>query len=734
MTFVAPKDVKENVFWREQILLRSARDIGFQTQLWVACKRNFSFWVDLFTYTISPKDNPKHPRIPFILYEFQEKAAASLIDALGKEDRLVEKSRDMGATWLILLIFVWRFLFYEDQSFLVGSRKQEFVDKIGDPKTLFSKIDFILDNLPRWMKPKVVRKMNHIENPRLNCVIDGESTNENFGAGDRRVAVLLDEFALCDFGHKILAAVGDVTNCCIYNSTPMGASGAYFDTREKMANETPHRIIRLHWSDHPLKRRGLYTSVDSQLKILDTNYKFPKNYKFILDNTLRSVAYDARELRSPNRQIMASQWNIDYVKSGTQFFDGIKLAALIGDKTIVRPPLVTGDLIRDTDGSLSFIETAAGKLQLWFKIPLDGKIPWNDIVIGCDVASGTGGDDSSNSSASIVRRNTGEKIGELTSPLISPTDFAKYCLNLCEWMNRPLLIWERNGPNGAMFGKVIKDANYTNLYYQRKEARFDFVRYKEPGWYTSDESKPILLGTYAEALWTGAFINHSEAALLECGHYVQNGRKIEHSRSLAGATTDPTAIGEAHGDRCFVAGTMIMTEHGERPIETIEVGDRVLTRLGLHPVIAAGKTSDSAPVSEVVFDSGRTLIGTPNHPIYADGDWRPLGSLIPGESVAKRYSLEKHLRTVGTKVILSTPLLPLAVYNLSVDKCHEYFANGILVHNCIADAIAYRGVKERAEEAAIAAESKRNDIPVNSAAYRRLQWEREQREALEYVW
>lgn len=549
----APKNIYRNVEHRRLLFAKTAFDRAAQSEVWIACRRDFVFWVDSFVWTISPKDSPKHPRVPFILYPFQERAAASLIEALGKEDRLVEKSRDMGATWLILLVFVWRLIFYEDQSFLVGSRKQEFVDKTGDPKCLFAKIDFVLENLPPWMVPPIARKLNHIENLRLKSVIDGESTNENFGAGDRRVAVLLDEFALSEFGYKILQAVGDVTHCCIYNSTPMGASGAYFDTREKMAHETPHRIIRLHWADHPLKNRGLYTSDQGKLKIIDKDYEFPAYYNFILDGKLRSVAYDQRELRAANRQIMASQWDIDYVKAGFQFFDGNKLSALLADKKTVRRPNVRGEVVRDTDGKITFIANENGRLQLWFDPPVDGKLPFMDIVIGCDIASGSG-ESSSNSSASIVRRSTGEKIGELTSSLIAPNDFANYCLVLCDWFNHALLIWERNGPNGAQFGKVVKDAKYSHLYYQRREARFDFAKYKEPGWYTNDESKAILLGTYAEALWSGGFVNHSEQALLECGHYVQNGKKIEHSRSLAGANEDPTAVGESHGDRVIADG------------------------------------------------------------------------------------------------------------------------------------------------------------------------------------
>lgn len=551
-----PKDPLENIRYRRRLHYLCEVDPDFRREIWIRCSRDFVFWCDAFVWTLATKLNRKFPRMPFVLFDVQQRAARSIIRAIGCEDRLVEKSRDMGATWLIIAIFVWLFIFRADQSFLVGSRKQEFVDKQGDPKSLFHKVDFILEHLPEWMRPpllsKMHRKQNHIENPRNGSVIDGESTNENFGAGDRRTAVLLDEFALVDIGYRILAAVGDVSDCVIYNSTPLTASGAYYDVLQKLRLKHPDWIIRLHWSDHPYKRRGLYRSDrDGKLELLDDPIVYPKDYDFICDGLLRSFAYDARERRAPNRQIMAQQWDIDYLKSGWQFFDAIKLEELLANKLIVRPPFVRGEMILNPDWrSPKFVgQNRDGRLQLWAPIPLSGKWSFQDIGIACDIASGSGGDQTSNSSASIVRRSTGEKIGEWTDHLTAPNDFARIVLALATWFNDAMISWERNGPNGALFGKVIKDSGYTNLYRQKKEARFDYVENKEPGWWTSPENKSSLLGTYAEALWSGLFSNHSEKALEECGHYVQNGNSIEHSRALANNSVDPTATGESHGDR-----------------------------------------------------------------------------------------------------------------------------------------------------------------------------------------
>ena len=79
------------------------------------------------------------------------------------------------------------------KSFLLVSRVQDYVDKPGNPKALFWKIDFLLNNFPPWLKPRGYREANHrrllhIENPENGSVIDGESTTGNVSRGDRRTA------------------------------------------------------------------------------------------------------------------------------------------------------------------------------------------------------------------------------------------------------------------------------------------------------------------------------------------------------------------------------------------------------------------------------------------------------------------------------------------------------------------------------------------------------------------
>lgn len=71
-------------------------------------------------------------------------------------------------------------------------------------------------------------------------------------------------------------------------------------------------------------------------------------------------------------------------------------------------------------------------------------------------------------------------------------------------------------------------------------------------------------------------------------------------------------------DHCFIAGTLVATINGDVPIESVKVGDLVLTRKGYKKVLASGATLANSDVMTVSFSNGKTLTGTPNHPVWTE--------------------------------------------------------------------------------------------------------------------
>ncbi len=97
---------------------------------------------------------------------------------------------------------------------------------------------------------------------------------------------------------------------------------------------------------------------------------------------------------------------------------------------------------------------------------------------------------------------------------------------------------------------------------------------------------------------------------------------------------------------CFVPGTPVMTASGERPIETIKLGDLVLTRYGLRPVLAAWKTHENAKTMTIALSNGRSIRGTPNHPVWVnDKGFTRLDGLRLGDMLLPWQSLKPSFLT-----------------------------------------------------------------------------------------
>lgn len=97
-----------------------------------------------------------------------------------------------------------------------------------------------------------------------------------------------------------------------------------------------------------------------------------------------------------------------------------------------------------------------------------------------------------------------------------------------------------------------------------------------------------------------------------------------------------------HDDLCLIAGTVIATDAGQIPIEHIQSGAMVWTRTGLRRVVAAYQTSESTETLRVVFSDGRSIAGTPNHPIWVDGrGFVPIDAMRYGDIISTLWENTK---------------------------------------------------------------------------------------------
>jgi len=577
---LVPKDLAANLRFREEMLLLAGRDRGAQAQLLDMCSKDMLFYINTFCWTYSPKDNPGHPVTPFITYEFQDESMLESYKSITMgRDEARPKSRGTGASWMGLTVFEWFWHFREYMSFLLLSRKQDLVDKRGDPKALFWKIDFLHKHQPKWLLPAnrwlgnkdPGRKEMHLENADTGSVIDGESTTDNLAVGDRRSAMLVDEFGPFGAdGYAVLTGTRDVTNCRMFYSTPRGQN-AFYDVCTKL----DAHVMYLHWSRHPVFARGLYSTDERTggVVLLDDwrgmvevkgdngkrkNVLFPDNYPFVLDAKhkmttlpgyhgplLRSPWYDRQCRRCANSREISQELDIDFIGSDYPFFDPEFVGVLRAK--YCRPPLLRGDLEFDSETlePKRFVESKHGLLDLWMTLGHGGR-PAKDrrFVVGSDISAGTG---ASNSVSSGVDRHTGEKIAALRTPILRPTGFSKYTMALAKWLNGALMIWDASGPTGKVFTQNVISEHYSNIYYRRYEKKVTQKISDEPGYYLNPTARESLLEDYRADLADHKFVNRSDQGMAECLQFIRKpDGTIEHSASTN--AQDPSGARTAHGD------------------------------------------------------------------------------------------------------------------------------------------------------------------------------------------
>jgi phage terminase large subunit len=197
--------------------------------------------------------------IPFVLFQKQSDFIDWIIGLWkGRKDGLCDKSRDMGVSWLTIGIAVWMWKYYDGAVIGFGSRKEEYVDKLDDPKSLLWKARKFIEQLPVEFRPLGYDESKHapymrIINPENGSVIIGEA-GENIGRGNRTSIYFKDESAFYDKAEAIELALSQTSNCKIDLSSANGAGNVFY--RKRHSGKVP--VFTFHWKDDPRKDKAWY--------------------------------------------------------------------------------------------------------------------------------------------------------------------------------------------------------------------------------------------------------------------------------------------------------------------------------------------------------------------------------------------------------------------------------------------------------------------------------------------
>lgn len=235
------------------------------------------------------------------------------------------------------------------------------------------------------------------------------------------------------------------------------------------------------------------------------------------------------------------------------------------------------------------------------------------------------------------------------------------------------------------------------------------VQMQADGVLTHPANNDVLYGirTITSLLATGKLkINHKCTGLID---------------EFPGYVWDTKATDEGHdqvvkqNDHCIREGELIATRRGDVPVEQVTTDDEVLTRAGYKRVLNAWQTSPSAKVLTLTTATGKRVTATGNHKVWTNNrGWVRMDELQHGDTLITlqdpKQSPPAWMPTTATNTPTTSnsetpgsakPELAAdsvrsvyaepdraAVYDLTVEDQHEFFAGGVLVHNCL-DALRY---------------------------------------------
>lgn len=188
-----PPDYRRVFVWRIEQLDRLRSDEALLRDAWVYYSTRPAEFIMHWCDTYNPRKQTDK-WMPFVLFE-RQREFIDFIEGLRRdgESGLVEKCRDVGASWLCVAYSVWCLIFLKDDSTGWGSRKQDLVDRIGDMDSLFEKMRVLYNRLPDvWKVGRVKDGLMKITNEENGASITGES-GDNIGRGGRKSRYFKDE-------------------------------------------------------------------------------------------------------------------------------------------------------------------------------------------------------------------------------------------------------------------------------------------------------------------------------------------------------------------------------------------------------------------------------------------------------------------------------------------------------------------------------------------------------------
>jgi hypothetical protein len=440
---------------------------------WVKCAKDPVYFFKKYCYI----QHPHRGKILFNLYPFQEDLMSNVND---NRFNVILKSRQLGISTLSAGYSLWLMLFHEDKNILVIATKQEVA------KNLVTKVRFMHDNLPTWLKGQTEEDNKLSLRLRNGSQIKATSAAGDAGRSEALSMLIIDEAAFINNVEEIWTSAQSTLSTgggAIVLSTPNGVGNWFHKIWVQGQQGDQWNPTELHWTVHP-ERNQLWR--DEQEKLLGAKGA-------------------------------AQECDCDFISSGHTVVEGSTLQWY--EETYVKDPLEK----RGFDGNY----------WLW-----DYPNYSRDYVVVADVARG---DSSDYSAFHVFDVETVEQVAEYKGKIDTKQYGAMLTSVAAEW-NNAMLVIENANIGWAVIQEVI-DRNYDNLYYSYRDVGyidddihlrkgFDLKRKEDmvPGFSMTSRTRPLVISKLDMYMRERTPIIHSKRLIDELFVFIWNGSRAEAQR------------------------------------------------------------------------------------------------------------------------------------------------------------------------------------------------------------
>ena len=245
-------------------------------------RHNPADFIDDWGCTMDPRNVARGvpPFLPFLLMPKQREMIEWIMARWrAGEPGLIEKSRDVGASWIAMALGCTLCMLENSMMIGIGSAKEMKLDRPGDPDTLFYKARSFVESVPEefragWTREKHSPYMRMLF-PHTGSSITGEA-GDGIGRGGRKTIFFVDEAAHLEHPLSVDGALVATTECRIDMSSVSieGMKNAFAQRR----HSGQVKVFTMHWRDDLRKDDAWAETKRKSVDSMVWNSEYDLNY------------------------------------------------------------------------------------------------------------------------------------------------------------------------------------------------------------------------------------------------------------------------------------------------------------------------------------------------------------------------------------------------------------------------------------------------------------------------